>query len=61
MSTVPCAVVIFRPRPDGTGGRPKSNTHDTSRKVIILRMGWGPVTNRVSPGTKTVTSINSIS
>jgi hypothetical protein len=37
------------------------NTHDTSRKVIILRVGWGPVTKRVSPVTKTLTSINSIS
>jgi HEPN domain-containing protein len=44
-----------------TSTRPKPNTHDTSRKVIILRVGWGPVTNRVPPVTKTVTSINSIS
>jgi len=41
--------------------RPKPNTHDTSRKVIILRVGWGLVTNRVPPGTKTATSINSTS
>jgi hypothetical protein len=40
---------------------PKPNTHDTSRKVIILRVGWGLVTNRVPPGTKTATSINSTS
>jgi hypothetical protein len=44
-----------------TGDRPKPNTHDTSRQVIILRVGWGPVTNRVPPVTKTVTSINSVS
>src|SRR5882724_11300131 len=41
--------------------RPKPNTHDTNRKVIISRVGGGPVTNRVPPVTKTITSINSIS
>jgi hypothetical protein len=40
---------------------PKPNTHDTSRQVIILRVEWGPMTNRVPPVTKTVTSKNSIS
>jgi hypothetical protein len=37
------------------------NTHDTSRKVIILQVGRGPGTNRIPPVTKTVTSITSIS
>jgi hypothetical protein len=41
--------------------RPKPNTHDTNRQVIILRVGWEPVTKRVLPVMKTVTSINSIS
>jgi hypothetical protein len=41
--------------------RPKPNTHDTTRQVIILQVGGGPMTNRVPPVTKTVTSINSIS
>src|SRR5262245_53089493 len=48
-------------RASSTATRPKRNTHDTSRKVIILRVGGGPVTQRVPPVTKTVTSINSIS
>jgi hypothetical protein len=33
---------------------PKSNTHDTSRKVIILRMGWGSATNGVPPVTNII-------
>jgi hypothetical protein len=37
------------------------NTHDTSRKVIILQVGRGPVANRVPLVDKTVTSIKSIS
>ena len=41
--------------------RPKPNTHDTSRQVIILRIEGGPMTNRVPPVTKSVTSVNSIS
>ena len=41
--------------------RPKPNTHDTSRQVIILRVGGEPMTNRVPPVTKTATSISSIS
>jgi transposase len=43
-----------------TGTWPNPNTHDTNRKVIILQVGWGPVTNKVPSVMKTVTSINSI-
>jgi hypothetical protein len=41
--------------------RPNPNTHDTSRKVIILQVGRGPVANRVPLVDKTVTSIKSTS
>src|SRR4029434_3340973 len=52
--------VQFRPL-DHLMDWPKPNTHDTNRKVIILRVGGAPVTNMGPPVTKTVTSTNSTS
>jgi hypothetical protein len=53
--------LVFGQFVTGQPFRPNPNTYDTSRQVIILRVGWEPVTNRVLPVIKTATSINSIS
>ena len=57
----PVAATAVIPSHAGSGPLwPKPNTHDTSRKVIILQVGRGPVTTRVPLGDKTVTAIKSI-